>query len=60
MASKLKEQLDAVRQETINWPAWRRMEIEAEVLKTPLRDKAGSASTSSESTTKKAAADRSS
>jgi hypothetical protein len=35
MASKLKEQLDAVRQETINWPAWRRMEIEAEVLKTP-------------------------
>jgi hypothetical protein len=37
MASRLKEQLDAARQETNSWPAWRRMEIEAEVAKTPLR-----------------------
>ena len=37
MASRLKEQLEAAREETDNWPAWRRMEIEVEVAKTPLR-----------------------
>ena len=37
MASELKQQLDAVRRETNAWPAWRKSEIEAEVLKTPLR-----------------------
>jgi hypothetical protein len=37
MASRLKEQLEAARQETNSWPAWRRMEIKAEVAKTPLR-----------------------
>jgi hypothetical protein len=37
MASELKEQLEAVRRETSTWPAWRKMEIEAEVAKTPLR-----------------------
>jgi hypothetical protein len=37
MASSLKNQLEAVRQEMNSWPAWRKMEIEAEVAKTPLR-----------------------
>jgi hypothetical protein len=37
MASRLKDQLEAVRQEMNSWPAWRKMEIEAEVAKTPLR-----------------------
>lgn len=41
MASDLKEQLEAVRRETGTWPAWRKMEIEAEVLKTPLRRPSG-------------------
>ena len=35
--SELKEQLESVRREASTWPAWRRMEIEAEVAKTPLR-----------------------
>jgi len=35
--SRLKQQLDAARQETEGWPSWQRMEIEAEVRKTPLR-----------------------
>jgi hypothetical protein len=48
MASRLKEQLEAARLETSTWPAWRKMEIEAEVLKTPLRDKSGSATTDGE------------
>ena len=36
-ASRLREQLDAARQETNRWPAWKRKEIEAEIQKTPLR-----------------------
>lgn len=39
MISKLKEQLDAVRQEMSDWPTWRKQEIEAEVAKTPARGK---------------------
>jgi hypothetical protein len=34
----LKAQLDAVRKEMSNWPDWRKREIDAEVLKTPLKD----------------------
>jgi hypothetical protein len=41
MISRLKEQLDAVRQEMSDWPTWRKMEIEAEVAKTPERRKPG-------------------
>jgi hypothetical protein len=41
MVSRLKEQLDAVRRETSNWPEWRKQEIEAEVLKTPLKSRPG-------------------
>jgi hypothetical protein len=47
MASELKEQLEAVRREASNWPAWRRMEIEAEVAKTPLRREPGGKNQSS-------------
>lgn len=46
MASRLKEQLDAVRQEISNWPDWRKLEIEAEVSKTPMKGKSGQNSVS--------------
>jgi len=49
MASELKEQLEAVRREMSTWPAWRKMEIEAEVLKTPLRRQSGGNQSSGES-----------
>lgn len=32
---RIKEQLDQIRQEMIDWPDWRKREIETEVLKTP-------------------------
>jgi hypothetical protein len=46
MVSRLKEQLDAVRRETSTWPEWRKLEIEAEVLKTPMKGRSGQNSVS--------------
>jgi len=59
MVSKLKEQLDAVRREINNWPEWRKLEIEAEVSKTPVRSKSGQNSASSQQSSDVAGAGRS-
>jgi hypothetical protein len=48
MVSKLKEQLDAVREEISNWPDWRKQEIEAEVSKTPIKSKSNQKAASDE------------
>ena len=58
MVSKLKEQLEAVRRETSSWPEWRKLEIEAEVLKTPLRSQPGHNPASSQTSGKKGGDDR--
>lgn len=38
--SALREQLDAAQRETDSWPAWKKMEVEAEIRRTPLKNAA--------------------
>jgi hypothetical protein len=52
MVSRLREQLEAAKQETDSWPAWRKSEIDAEVAKTPLRRPSERNQSSGESNTK--------